>query len=59
MSNQTEIDSRQPGLTTRHWLRGRFAPPDPAARSQEPAAIRAREHSEARPQTVTGHRGTT
>ena len=32
-------------------LRGRSAPPDPAARSQEPAAIRAREHSEARPQT--------
>ena len=41
-------------------LRGRFAPPDPAARSQEPAAIRAREHSEARPQTVNAaHRGTT
>ncbi len=35
-------------------LRGRFAPPDPAARSQEPAAIRAREHSEARPKTVNG-----
>jgi len=33
-------------------LRGRFAPPDPAARSQEPAAIRARGHGEARPQTV-------
>ena len=35
-------------------LRGRSAPPDPAARSQEPAAIRAREHSEVRPQTVNG-----
>jgi hypothetical protein len=35
-------------------LRGRFAPPDPAARSQEPAAIRAREHSEARLKTVNG-----
>ena len=33
-------------------LRGRFAPPDPAARSQEPAAIRARGHSEARSETV-------
>ena len=30
-------------------LRGRFASPDPAARSQEPAAIRARGHTEARP----------
>src|SRR4029077_16763776 len=35
-------------------LRGRSAPPDPAARSQESAAIRAREHSEARPQAVNG-----
>ena len=35
-------------------LRGRFAPPDPAARSQEPAAIRARGHSEARSETVNG-----
>jgi len=33
-------------------LRGRSAPPDPAARSQEPAAIRAREYSQARPQAV-------
>ena len=41
-------------------LRGRFAPPDPAARSQEPAAIRAREHSEARSRNRKyGHRGTT
>ena len=33
-------------------LRGRSAPPDPAGRSQQPAAIKAREHSEARPKTV-------
>ena len=38
---------------------GRSAPPDPAARSQRPAAIRAREHSEARPKPQTGPRGTT
>jgi streptogramin lyase len=30
-------------------LRGRFAPPDPAGHSQEPAAIKAWEHSQARP----------
>ena len=35
-------------------LRGRSAPPDPAVRSQRPAAIKAREHSEARPKTVNG-----
>jgi hypothetical protein len=34
-------------------LRGRSAPPDPSGGSQKPAAIRAREHSEARPKTVT------
>jgi hypothetical protein len=33
-------------------LRGRSAPPDPPGRSQEPAAIKAREHSEARPKTA-------
>ena len=38
---------------------GRSAPPDPAARSQRPAAIRAREHSEARPKPQTGPPGTT
>jgi hypothetical protein len=35
-------------------LRGRSAPPDTSGRSQEPAAIRATEHSQAHPETATG-----
>ena len=46
------VDPRRPGLTTRHWLRGALrAPCDPAARSQEQAAIKGKGADPATPQT--------
>src|SRR5258708_8859199 len=41
------MDSPAEPLTTRPWLRGRCAPLDPPARSQDPASIRDRDQTQA------------